>query len=47
MIIALQQTEFNKNALNINPNNSNLFSKPCVHVEIEMRCTAKVFEYED
>lgn len=38
MIIAMQQTEFNKNALNINPNNSNLFSLSYIAFEIEMRC---------
>ena len=47
MIIALQQTEFNKNASNINPNNSNLFSRSYICAEIEMRCTEKVFEYEN
>lgn len=47
MIIALQQTEFNKNASNINPNNSNLFSRSYICVEIEMRCTEKVFECEN
>lgn len=36
MIIAMQQTEFNKNALNINPNNSNLFSQPYTALEIEI-----------
>lgn len=41
MIIALQQSEFNKNALNINPNNSNLPSKSYIHDEIEMRGTEK------
>ena len=41
MIIALQQTEFNKNALNINPKNSNLPSKSYIHVEIEMKGTGK------
>lgn len=35
MIIALQQTEFNKNASKINPNNFNLFSRSYMCLEIE------------
>jgi hypothetical protein len=37
MIIAMQQTQFNKNALKINPNNSNLFSELYIAFEVEMR----------
>lgn len=37
----MQQTEFKKNALNINPNNSNLFSESYIAFEIEMRYAEK------
>lgn len=47
MIIAMQQTEFNKNALNINLNNSNSFSISHVAFEIKMRLAKKCFEYQD
>lgn len=42
MIIAMQQTEFNENTLNIYPNNSNLFSISYIAYEIEMRHTKNV-----
>ena len=46
MIIAMQQTEFYKDVLNINSNNSNLFSESYVAFEIEMRCAGKKVHHE-
>lgn len=41
MIIAMQQTEFYKDVLNMNYNNSNLFSKSYVAFEIQMSGAGK------